>query len=192
MLDIGGGYPGDRAGYEAHPGFNVVSVLSLVSDSAVEPKVSPGVSHESCPRIAPVIAEKLARLFPECEFPEAGGGFAEAEPPRHPALHVSMLRNASPTWPDSTATSQVLKPLQLMRIAEPGRFFAANSGHLLTPPAQTKFFGWSAHGSCIIMPSHSAIALLCSSSICSALTGGEGFAVALPLTGQSRLASLAP
>ncbi|CAE7381500.1 ODC1 [Symbiodinium sp. CCMP2592] len=57
VLDIGGGYPGDRAGYE---------------------------------EIAPVIAEKLGRLFPESEFPE------------------------------------------LTRIAEPGRFFAANSGHLLT------------------------------------------------------------
>eukprot|EP00434_Breviolum_minutum_P032959 symbB.v1.2.029156.t1/scaffold3143.1/size62517/5 len=57
VLDIGGGYPGDRAGFEA---------------------------------IAPSIAEKLARLFPPSEYPE------------------------------------------LTIISEPGRFFAAQTAHLLT------------------------------------------------------------
>lgn len=57
VLDIGGGYPGDRAGFET---------------------------------IAPVIAEKLARLFPQTEYPE---------------LNI---------------------------ISEPGRFFAAQTAHLLT------------------------------------------------------------
>ncbi|CAJ1340932.1 unnamed protein product [Effrenium voratum] len=57
VLDIGGGYPGDTAGFE---------------------------------KIAPGIAEKLGRLFPRSEYPE------------------------------------------LRLIAEPGRFFAAHSAHLLT------------------------------------------------------------
>ena len=100
MLDIGGGYPGDRAGFEA-PGHSVKRMstpkkfaarsgfrsghifLASHNYGSVKNGVFPtfqvqAFSTESLEmdrvdfvcRIAPSIAEKLARLFPPSEYPE--------------------------------------------------------------------------------------------------------------------------